>query len=266
MADQLNEWWKLVKFPTCAKAPLGFGSEYWNPNPTVYEGWEQLRDRHLALGRTLKKRELANELARNLLDDVLVSAGGVESAILRIRKSTSELQEYDKTFSISAHLAGVPHSLVHSASTDLWYAFADVLSWSRTLVERLERRAEDSKRFPKQGLIPAIRPKRLKKRCERLLIELRSGPVGRARPLANFMLHTALVAHPFSGVEVDSSGRITLAVPDDPGKSVKHWYLLTWDQQRDGLVVADEIWEVVRAFVAKLIEAFQKGIPKRIRV
>ncbi len=264
MPKQLNEWWKRVSFPTVAKASLGFGSEYWDPDAKHYEGWEQLRERRTALGYKSTKRELAYELAGHLLGDVLVAAGGVEAAILRMRAAAEELQACADSHNMKAQ-PGVSHGLSHEAAADLWYAFADVVSWSRTLMERLERRPEDSKKFPKQGLIPAIRPKRLKKRCERLLEGLQSGPVGRARPLANFMLHTALVAHPFSGVGVDTSGGIMLPVPDAPTHSVKHWYLFTWNQRRDGLVVAEEMWQAVQECVDEIISAFEKAVPKRLR-
>src|SRR2546425_1272543 len=86
-------------------------------------------------------------------------------------------------------VAKAPLGLAHDGTVEAWYAFSEVLSWSRTVVERLERPARDRKKFPKQGLIPALRPKRLRKRCENLFGELRAGPVGQARPLANFVLH-----------------------------------------------------------------------------
>ena len=124
-----------------------------------------------------------------------------------MRTAAAELQAYADKHNMKA-APGVPHGLGHPAATDLWYAFADLVSWTRTVVERLDRRAEDSKQFPGQGLVPALKPKRLKRKAEAVLEDLRRGPVGKARPIANFMLHTALVAHPFSGVAVDTSGRV----------------------------------------------------------
>jgi hypothetical protein len=79
------------------------------------------------------------------------------------------------------------------------------------------------------------------------------------------MLHTALVAHPFSGVQIDSDGSIMLPIPDAPSRSVSHWYLLTWNQKRDGLALAEEIWQTVQNFVDELIQAFEKSVPKRLR-
>jgi hypothetical protein len=39
----------------------------------------------------------------------------------------------------------IPVGLSHEASAEAWYAFSDVLSWSRTAVERLKRQPADRK-------------------------------------------------------------------------------------------------------------------------
>jgi hypothetical protein len=264
MLVRLNEWSKRVAFPSVASAPLGFGTEYWDPDPMHYEGWEQLRDRLMALGRTSTKRELAYDLASHLLDDVIVAAGGVERAITKLREAVAELRGYASDHGIKAK-DGIPHGLGHKAAAEAVYAFSDVLSWSRTVVERLERQPGDKRRFPKQGLIPALKPKRLRKRCEKLLSQLKSGPVGQARSLANFMLHSGLVRHPFSGVEIYSDGDVVLPIPDAPIRAVSHWYLLTWSQKRDGFALAEELWRTLQSSVDGLIEAFERSVPKRMR-
>jgi hypothetical protein len=84
MLERLTGWYKRIVFPPAASAKLGFGAEYWDPDPTHYEGWKQLRDRLTALGRTPTKRDLAYDLVSHLLDDVIVAAGGVEHAIMRL--------------------------------------------------------------------------------------------------------------------------------------------------------------------------------------
>ena len=108
MDKELDKWWKRVSFPTVAKASLGFGSEHWNSDARHYEGWEQLRDRRTALGRKSTRRELASELSSHLLSDVLVAAGGVETAILRMRVAAAELEAYAEKYKMKAQ-PGVPH-------------------------------------------------------------------------------------------------------------------------------------------------------------
>jgi len=220
MLESMTQWSRRVCFPAQAKAALGFGTEYWLSDPEHYEGWEQLRDRLKSLARRPTRRDLACELASHLLDDVIVSAGGIENSISRLRAHVVVLQAYAMDHKLHAR-DDVPHGLAHEASTSAWYAFSDMLTWSRTLVERMERPAGD-RRLPKQGLVPALKPKRLKKRCERLLFELRAGPVGQARLLVNFILHSGLVRHPFSGVELAPGGAIRLPIPDVPTDPVNH--------------------------------------------
>jgi hypothetical protein len=263
MLETMVRWSKRARFPDHANAALGFGVEYWCSDPRHYEGWEQLRDRLKSLGRSASKNDLAYELASHLLDDVIMAAGGIENSFLRLQSHVATLQAYATEHKLEAK-SGMPYGLSHEAATSAWYAFSDMLTWSRTLTERMERPAGD-RRLPKQGLVPALKPKRLKKRCENLLLELRAGPVGQARSLANFLLHSGLVRHPFSGVELDPNGGIRLPIPDVPAKPVSHWYLLRWDKERDGLLVAEELWKATQSFIDQLIGAFEKAVPRRLR-
>lgn len=264
MATKLNQWTRRVTFPDVAAAKLGFGVEYWNMDPAQYEGSEQLATRLKSLGRNPKKRDLAYDLCSHLLDDVVVAAGGVENSIQRLRSAIKDLQAITSRLELRAQ-GGIPHGLSDPAAVVAWYAFADLLAWSRTLVERMERSPGDRRNFREQGLIPALKPKRLKARCEKLLSTLRSGPVGQSRYLANFILHTALVNHPYSGVRIDARGSVILPVPDLPSQRVSHWYALTWTQEQDGLVLAEQIGQSVQRFMDDLISAFEKSVPKRLR-
>ena len=239
MLERLGEWSKRVHVPRVATAPLGFGTEYWDPDPTQYEGYEQLRERMAALGRTSTKCDLVDYLASHLLDDVIVAAGGVERAITKLREALTGLKDYVRDHGIKTKDGMPPVGLIHEAATEALYAFSEVLSWSRTVVERLERPPPspiNKKKFPKQGLIPALRPKRLRKRCENLFRELQSGPVAAEHDPPESSLFTAhYIPDPFSGVQVDSAGAIALPIPDAPIRRVTHWYLLTWNHGRGRL-------------------------------
>jgi hypothetical protein len=80
------------------------------------------------------------------------------------------------------------------------------------------------------------------------------------------MLHGALVRHPFSGVEVDSGGVVSLPIPDVPQREVRHWYLLTWEDERDGFLFAEELWQAVQDFVDNLLSYFERAVPKRFKI
>lgn len=264
MLVNFDQWSRRVNFPKGAAAPLGFGGEYWKTDPRLYEGFEQLNARLRGLGRKARKTDVAYQLTSNLLGDMLVAAGGVENSVVRLRAAIGELKAYVLAHELKA-ANGIQYGLSHPAAITSWYAFSDLLTWSRTVVERMEHRAGNRKKFPMQGLLPALKPVRLRKRCEKLLATLSDGPVGQSRNLANFVLHTALVQHPLSGVQIDATGLITLPVPDLPSQLTSHWYLLTWDREQDGIVLAEEIWDSVRSFLDALIDAFEKSVPKRLR-
>ena len=159
----------------------------------------------------------------------------------------------------------IRYGLGHEAAADAWFAFTELLMWSRTLIERMERRAGNPKKFPKQGLLPALKPKRLKGRCEKLFTILQASPVGQSRALANFVLHTALVNHPHTGAQLESSGAIVLPVPEFPMQQVAHWYLLSWRPGHDGVALAEEMWQQAQVFVDGLLTAFERAVPKRMR-
>ena len=150
----------------------------------------------------------------------------------------------------------------HPAATDAWYEFANLLIWTRTLGERLDRPARRQKKFRNQGLLPALKPRRLAKRVDVLVGQL---PLGEVRWLANFVLHQALVRHPYWGAEVDATGTVRLPIPDASSGPVAHWHVLTWAQHRDGIAYADELWRAVEDFIDGLLTAFESAVPKRLR-
>lgn len=264
MLTKFAEWACRMNFPQASKARLGFASEYWLGDPRLYEGYEQLRDRLKQLGRKAPPRYVAGQLSGHLLSEVLAAGGGAEGALMRLRASIDKLHLWVNENQFKAE-AGVPHGLGHEAAADAWYAFSEFLIWSRTLVERMERRAGNPKKFPKQGLLPALKPKRLKRNCERLFTRLQAGPVGRSRPLVNFVVHAALINHPHTGAELQPSGAIVLPVPDLPTQQVAHWYLLTWHTGQDGVALAEDMWVSIQEFLDGLLAAFEKAAPRRMR-
>jgi hypothetical protein len=262
--ERMSEWTKQVHFSTDQrKAPLGFGSEYWDLKAEHYRGWESLRDRLKALGRKSSKREIALDLSRDLLNDVVVAAGGVENAVLRLRTTKRQIEREIRRANLKP-TAGVPHGYSSASTVEASYAFADLLTWTRAVVERLDRPSKQTG-VPNQGLVPALRPKRLSSRAVELLTDLRSGPVGRTRTLANFTLHSAMLRSPQSGVNVEPSGRVRLPIPDRPSKPVDHWLLLEWTEESGGFELAEEIWGCIQIIVDGLLEAFERAVPRRFR-
>lgn len=268
--SQANDWFRRIYFPAISTVALGAGYETWILDPERYEGSEALRITLRALNRSYTKRRLAYELVDNLLGDVLAAAGGVEQSIVALRSSIAEAQAWADQ-SASKPTPGVPHGIGHLSIVKAWYDFANLLSWARVLEERLDRRPNQRRLrpgaplLPNQGLVNAVRPVRLKNCLDRLLSDLRAGPVGEARLLANFTLHSTLVRNPNSGAQLDPSGRVIMPIPDKPVTPIAHWKTLTWNDGRDALSFAEELWTSIDDFMEHVIEAFEKATPKRFR-
>jgi hypothetical protein len=248
-------------------APLGWGSEYWDRDPSNYEGSEQLRDRYVGLGYKPPRRGQLADLFTSgppgLLTDVIVAAGGVEHSLNSLRAALAKAQE------VADEHAKPGMGLGDETITDAWYEFANLLSWARSLEERLDQRPPPRKRgaprIRRQGLLPALKPKRLRRRVDQLVQELKDGPLRETRWLANRSLHAGLVQHSFSGGHVDEHGRIRLPIPDKLTGPVDHWYVFKWGEDRDAWTFAEELWRSIEKFMDGLLDAFESAMPKRLR-
>ena len=264
---QTDDWYRRVYFPAGAKASLGFGYECWLLEPGRYEGHNELKVRAATLKRRWGRRQLAYELVEHLLTDVIAAAGGVEHSVLALRHAVAEAQEWSNQH-VKTTDSSSPHGIAHPSVVGAWYEFANVLSWARAVEERLDRRPMSSKgraKLPRQGLVHAIKPRRLKHRVDSLLTKLRSGPMGETRFLANFTLHSALVRGLNSGARLGPNREVILPIPDTPVAPLNQWKLLTWHDERDGIAFAEELWASIEDFMEGLVEAYEKAVPKRLR-
>ena len=262
--NRTNDWTQRVFFPTSAKTPLGWGYEYWELDPTRYEGHAELKARALTLGRHWTKSRLAAELTDNLLNEVITAAGGVEHSLIALRSAAAAAQQWADQY-VANFDPNVPSGIANEYTVAVWYEFANLLSWARVLEERFDRPHWQGKKLPRQGLLPALKPARLRARVEKLDVQLRGGPLGETRFLANFTLHAALLRSPNSGAKLDNNARVTLPIPDKTTGPIRHWKALTWNDQRDGLVYAEELWSSIESFMDDLITAFEKAVPRRLR-
>lgn len=264
-----DDWFRQIAFPAAAKTPLGSAYETWLLDPARYEGSDDVHARGLALGRRWGKRDLAYRLAAHLLTDVVAAAGGTEQAIATLRSAIAETQAWCDEHGLAARQPGVPHGVGHPGITAAWYEFANLLTWARAVEERMDRRAPRTPRgvppLPRQGLVNAVKPARLKKRSDALLADLRAGPLAETRLLANFTLHAALIRDPHSGGRLDGSGKIHLPLPDPPAGPVYHIDVLTWNQNRDVIRFAEDLWASIEQFIDGLLAAFEKAVPRRLR-
>jgi hypothetical protein len=255
-------WFHRANSPQRSRVPLGFAGEFWEPDPSHYQGAAELKARFRPLGYKKTKRQLAHELAQFLLNDLLVAAGGVEISTIRFRNAVDRARAFIVKHNVQAR-PGVRTGVADISTMEAWYAFADLLVWLRAVEERVERRGKGAK--DNQGLLPALKPKRLRKRVELAFASYRANPaIHSARQLSNFTLHGSLVQHPPSGAALRPDGTLHLPVPDPPTADVAHWLLLTWQLDRDGIGLAEAMWEAVQTLIDRILDAFERAKPKRV--
>ena len=262
--ERTHKWMDRAHFSAVSQVPLGTPGELWDSNPNHYEGRAQLEARLHVLGRKWTRRGMAYQLASSLLDDLLVAAGGVEGAILRFRAACEETRTWIAQNGLQP-TPSVPTGVVDLSTAAAWYTFAELLIWLRTVEERLERSGY-RKNYDKQGILPALRPKRLKKRVALALERYRADPaINSTRYLSNFTLHAALIANPSSGAILRPDGSLHLPMPDPPTSRVAHRHSFTWNQNRDGIDAAEEMWQAVQVLIDDVLDAFERATPKRLR-
>lgn len=181
------------------------------------------------------------------LIDLMGVVMGVACAADRIEEAIPRLQETaDRMFGkdigpwpeFGKHVHDIP--AVHVA-----VEFANLLKWTRDILERLER--------PDGGLLSAMAPR----------LYARAVPLQEAfekiaeRLLANYTLHGGLVVQPFEGAQLMQDGRVIMRVPDRPDARVPSRFHLEYQQGRDVLTVAREIVKATEALVKGLCAAFE---------
>lgn len=258
-----DEWFRRATFPDTAKAALGWGVEYWISDPSVYEGHAELTQRGIELQRSWSVSDVTMELVDNLLSNVLIAAGGVEHAMIAFRACCEAAQLWGDQYRTEPR-SDVPLGVANENTIAAWYEFTNVLSWARSLEDRVDRKPYGPI-TTNQGLVNALRPGLFRTTVEGLLADLRAGPLGESRWLTNVSLHAALIRSPYSGAMLDNESKITLPIPNRISGRVMHPKLLRWSDQRDGRVFAEELWRSVEKFVDSLLEAFEQAVPDRLR-
>jgi hypothetical protein len=147
---------------------------------------------------------------------------------------------------------------------DAWYTIEELLIWARTLDERLRRPAKDKRRYPDQGLIPALADGPRRDAVTDARARLRSAGVNEARHLSGLNLHMQPIQ---AGSKIGRmrAGRIVLPFPDRITAPVSHRGQLTYHDNRDAVSFADGLMAAVERFMDELISALEEHLPERFK-
>jgi len=157
MPERAWEWTRRIHFGAGRTVPLDFGAELWKRDASLYESTDGII---AALSRTegpLDHGLILSHATGSLLDDVVDAAGGVESAHARLHQAIVLVQETVTQWSSTLGEISDGTEMTDPSIDDAWYTVEELLVWARTLDERLRRPANDKRRYPDQGLIPALR-------------------------------------------------------------------------------------------------------------
>lgn len=265
MPERAWEWARRIHFGAGRTVPLDFGAELWKRDVSLYESTDGIV---AALSRTegpLDDGLILSHATGSLLDDVVDAAGGAELAYARLHQAMALVQETVMRWSSTLDEMSDGADLTDPSIDDAWYTVEELLVWARTLDERLQRRAKEPRRYPKQGLIPALADGPRRNAVIAARARLRFAGVNEARYLAGLNLHMQSTQ---AGSKLGRmrSGRIILPFPDQVTAPVSHRWQLTYDENRDVVSFADGLMAAVERFMDELVRAFEEHLPERFKI
>lgn len=150
------------------------------------------------------------------------------------------------------------------ALEDAWYSVEELIVWARVLDDRLKRPAVDRKRYPSQGLLPALADGPRRDAVVRARSTLLAAGVAEARYLVGLNLHMQSMQAGSKGGRV-RDGVVVLPFPDPVTEPLSHRWQLRHEQGRDAVSFADRLFAGVQEFMDDLLGAFEQFTPERFK-
>jgi hypothetical protein len=243
---------------------LDWGQELWKWDVTLYESGDGIKASLNRSGRPLDEDSILFHATHSLLADVVDAAGGLEGSIMRLHTAMDRAQKQYIEWSATTGELPDGGGMMDSTTEDAWYALEESLVWARTLDDRLRRPPVDRRRYPDQGLIPALADGLRREAVIAARARLLTTGANEARYLSGLNLHMQSIQAGSKGGPV-RSGRVLLPFPDKVDGSISHRWQLTFNDDRDALSFADHLMESVELFMDEMLEAFEQHVPERFR-
>lgn len=253
-----DRWMKRL-----VRGQLDFWAENWRnlSGSLQYADWQEFaRSRGLGVADQY-------HMTRGLLTEVLYAAGGLEREVAKLGAALAEVQRAADVVP-NCPTAGSPQAqpgkshITTPAMREASYAFVNVLSWSRAVRERVDRRYKPGI-SERAGLLPALAPGPLRNAVEKALITL-DDALAEARLLTNYAIHAGAVPGGGSpSAEILSDGRILARIPDPVTGRVLAWDEFEFTQDRDMLTYSRDLMTAIESFVETVLTAFEINRPQR---
>jgi hypothetical protein len=256
VSERINRWTRDAIFGWIGAnvgAPLGFYAEHWRP-PEEDPHYPALAERYGA-----NAASEVGMLREHSLREVVYAACGFAYTLDKLEALLDEVQVWvEEEVERPApdepepeYGRGVGHPKLMYAS----FEFMNLLSWLRTIDERLDRGYANPGDKSRAGLLPSLSQERpLRARVEELVATFREQAL--ERRLANYVLHAEALPAPLSGAKLTPDHKVKISIPDRPGERIGSRHDLTYEEGRDALSVAREADQAVEALVNGLIEGF----------
>ena len=257
-----TEWRRRTMFEH-----LGVGYELWDLARPKLGAHDRLADRLAKLGRTYADNDLAYMLVEHSLVEVVNAAEGAERSLTAMRGNARDAQLSCDRFR-SSWEAGVPRAEREQWSdpevVDVWYEFLNMLTWVRSIQDRVDR--TDHTRKQKVGLLPSLAAGQLKHRVEDAYRRFDQGRAAEARRLTNYGVHAGLLPNPGTpSARVTADGMLTFVMPDPVHSAIDNWQEFTFREERDALTFAEGLFDEVAAFIDLVLDAFSEVVRERFR-
>jgi hypothetical protein len=254
-----NGWMRRYITTHIDGMPVGAPDELWRLVPK-HPGTESLRSQLKEEGRGHGDSDVAYYMHGTLILDVLHAAGAIEYTVGRIERGAVAVAEFAEEHQVVAHARTDPVGLVDSVVDEVYIEYANLLTWLRTLRDRM--RSNDPHSRATLGLIPALKPDiPLYNEVNSVFDKFRLHPaIKDEHLLANYGLH--LHALPRSDTPVayiTRGGETSLPIPDKPTDRVYLTHEFTWNDQRDLVPFAREVLDRVAVFIDGLQSALENG-------
>jgi hypothetical protein len=252
--SRYQDWLRRVMFGE--KVGLGFLEEFWGPihEHQAYSNLVELGAKH---GR--EPEDMKYYATRSLLNDVIHAVGGMEYSVSRLEALMGEGQEFAESADKAFEREEPDPAIGVQVPFEISWEYANLMSWTRALEERMGRRARAGG-SGELGLLPAMHPEHpATEEVRRAWTEFHLRPLlTDVRRQANVGLHATTIHGVMPVARRRQDGQIVVDVPDPLLSQVMTRDELTFEEHRDLMSFSHQLFNEVSDFIDTLLDIFAR--------
>lgn len=260
------EWSRRIHWGPGRLVSLDWGKELWDWHVSHYESADGITRALAREGRQVDEESVLSDATSTLLPDVVDAAGGIEHSLFDLTAAMERAQAVYDNLPGDLKERDLPPQgmgLNDPSLEDAWYSLEELIVWARVLDDRLKRKAVD-RRYPPQGLIPALSDGARKDAIIEARSKLLNTGVREARYLAGLNLHMQPMHAGSKGGRIRAR-QVVLPFPDAVECPISHRWELTYLAGRDGVSFARALFAGVVRFMDDVLSALELHLPERFR-